>query len=229
MRKKLSKKVACLTMALVMTLGSFVVSENTVKASSYPLVICTSGENQKCYVGDEVDFSFMIYPEYTNEKMSVNIYDSSGTCIAESEQEFYNYDTFSRKYTVQWDADDIKPGKYTVVATTSFYSYFDWHNCPSPERISLTVKNKPANGVNVIETKALDSQKIKVKFKKVSGAKKYQIKIGGQVKTVKKTTYVSKKLKADKLYTVSIRAKVGSKYGPWSPKRTVWVSDKEEI
>ena len=49
----------------------------------------------------------------------------------------------------------------------SFYSYFDWHNCPSPERISLTIKKKPVNGVNVTETKGLKSQKVRVKFKKV--------------------------------------------------------------
>ena len=60
----------------------------------------------------------------------------------------------------------------------SFYSYFDWHNCPSPERISLTIKKKPVNGVNVTETKGLKSQKVRVKFKKVAGAKKYQVKIG---------------------------------------------------
>ena len=80
----------------------------------------------------------------------------------------------------------------------SFYSYFDWHNCPSPERISLTIKKKPVNGVNVTETKGLKSQKVRVKFKKVAGAKKYQVKIGGKVKTIKKTYYVSKKLKGDK-------------------------------
>lgn len=60
----------------------------------------------------------------------------------------------------------VKPGKYRVVAEMSFYSYFDWHNCPSPERISLTIKKKPVNGVNVTETKGLKSQKVRVKFKK---------------------------------------------------------------
>ena len=91
----------------------------------------------------------------------------------------------------------------------SFYSYFDWHNCPSPERISLTIKKKPVNGVNVTETKGLKSQKVRVKFKKVAGAKKYQVKIGGKVKTIKKTSYLSKKLKGDKYYGISVRAKVG--------------------
>ena len=105
----------------------------------------------------------------------------------------------------------------------SFYSYFDWHNCPSPERISLTIKKKPVNGVNVTETKGLKSQKVRVEFKKVAGAKKYQVKIGGKVKTIKKTYYVSKKLKGDTYY---VRAKVGKKYGPWSPKRRVWVREK---
>ena len=92
----------------------------------------------------------------------------------------------------------------------SFYSYFDWHNCPSPERISLTIKKKPVNGVNVTETKGLKSQ----------------VKIGGKVKTIKKTYYVSKKLKGDKYCGISVRAKVGKKYGPWSPKRRVWVREK---
>ena len=121
---------------------------------------------------------------------------------------------------------NVKPGKYRVVAEMSFYSYFDWHNCPSPERISLTFKKKPVNGVNVTETKGLKSQKVRAKFKKVSGAKKYQVKIGGKVKTIKKTSYVSKKLKGDKYYGISVRAKVGKKYGPWSPKRRVWVREK---
>ena len=108
---------------------------------------------------------------------------------------------------------NVKPGKYRVVAEMSFYSYFDWHNCPSPERISLTIKKKPVNGVNVTETKGLKSQKVRAKFKKVSGA-------------IKKTSYVSKKLKGDKYYGISVRAKVGKKYGPWSPKRRVWVREK---
>ena len=52
-----------------------------------------------------------------------------------------------------WNIKIVKPGKYRVVAEMSFYSYFDWHNCPSPERISLTIKKKPVNGVNVQKLK----------------------------------------------------------------------------
>ena len=47
-----------------------------------------------------------------------------------------------------------------------------------------------------------------------------------KVKTIKKTSYLSKKLKGDKYYGISVRAKVGKKYGPWSPKRRVWVREK---
>ena len=94
----------------------------------------------------------------------------------------------------------------------SFYSYFDWHNCPSPERISLTIKKKPARCVSVTETKGLKSQKVRVKFKKVAGAKKYQVKIGGKVKTVKRYYIQKVKEKINTMYFCSLKV-----------ERKIWV------
>ncbi|MCR5835344.1 MAG: hypothetical protein K6G88_02415 [Lachnospiraceae bacterium] len=66
-------------------------------------------------------------------------------------------------------------------------------------------------------------KKIKITWKKVSGAKSYQVKVGSKSYTAKKTSYVAKKLKVGKSYKIKVRAKNAAGYGKWSKAKKVKV------
>jgi hypothetical protein len=67
-------------------------------------------------------------------------------------------------------------------------------------------------------------KKIKITWKKVSGAKSYQVKVGNKSYTAKKTSYVAKKLKVGKSYKIKVRAKNAAGYGKWSKAKKVKVT-----
>lgn len=195
-----------------------------VQAASYPLFY-PEQYSMSCYVGDTVYLNYSIYPEYENESISIKIYDSNGRCVASGDEDFYNYDIFTRNYTISWNTKGEKRGKYKVVADMKFYTYFDWRSCPSSKVSYITVKNKPQNGVSVKKVKNVFGYKIKASWKKVKNAKKYQVRIGSRIYKTKKTSFVSNELRQEKWYNVKVRAYVGKKWGPWSPKRSVYTMD----
>lgn len=88
---------------------------------------------------------------------------------------------------------------------------------------------KPAK-VKLSSVKANGGKKVTVKFKKISGIKKYQIQYSyksnmksAKNKTTTKATYALKRLKKGKKVYVRVRAVSGKLYGDWSAKRSVKV------
>ena len=77
------------------------------------------------------------------------------------------------------------------------------------------VASKPAQ---VKKVKAVNNAKksVKVTWKKVKGAKSYQVKVGNKKYNAKKTNAKIKKLAVGKTYKVQVRAKNAAGFGKWS-------------
>ena len=77
------------------------------------------------------------------------------------------------------------------------------------------VASKPAQ---VKKVKAVNNAKksVKVTWKKVKGAKSYQVKVGNKKYNAKKTKVKIKKLAVGKSYKVQVRAKNAAGFGKWS-------------
>lgn len=77
------------------------------------------------------------------------------------------------------------------------------------------VASKPAQ---VKKVKAVNNAKksVKVTWKKVKGAKSYQVKVGNKKYNAKKTNVKIKKLAVGKTYKVQVRAKNAAGFGKWS-------------
>lgn len=94
-------------------------------------------------------------------------------------------------------------------------------NTVAPKTVAPTtaapavVASKPAQ---VKKVKAVNNAKksVKVTWKKVKGAKSYQVKVGNKKYNAKKTNVKIKKLAVGKSYKVQVRAKNAAGFGKWS-------------
>ncbi len=98
---------------------------------------------------------------------------------------------------------------------------------PVTDTVTTPVVKKPAKA-KISSAKNVKTKKITVKWKKVTGATKYQVRTVLGKKTVKKTTtkttYTFKKLKKNKTYKVSVRAYNSAGYGAWSTAKKVKIT-----
>ena len=77
-----------------------------------------------------------------------------------------------------------------------------------------------------VKAKNKKAKTVKVTWRKVANAKKYEVKVGNKTYTAKKATLTVKKLKKGKTYKIKVRAKAtGLKTGAWS--KTVKVKIKK--
>lgn len=85
----------------------------------------------------------------------------------------------------------------------------------APTVAPTVVASKPAQ---VKKVKAVNNAKksVKVTWKKVKGAKSYQVKVGNKKYNAKKTNVKIKKLAVGKSYKVQVRAKNAAGFGKWS-------------
>ena len=68
-----------------------------------------------------------------------------------------------------------------------------------------------------VKAKNNKAKTVKVTWRKVASAKKYEVKVGNKTYTAKKATLTVKKLKKGKTYKIKVRAKAtGFKTGAWS-------------
>lgn len=88
---------------------------------------------------------------------------------------------------------------------------------PAAKKLARVAKVKAKNN---------KAKTVKVTWRKVANAKKYQVKVGNKTYTVKKAKLTVKKLKKGKTYKIKVRAKAkGFKTGAWS--KTVKVKIKK--
>ena len=88
---------------------------------------------------------------------------------------------------------------------------------PTTKKLARVAKVKAKNN---------KAKTVKVTWRKVANAKKYEVKVGNKTYTAKKATLTVKKLKKGKTYKIKVRAKAtGFKTGAWS--KTVKVKIKK--
>ena len=88
---------------------------------------------------------------------------------------------------------------------------------PATKKLARVAKVKAKNN---------KAKTVKVTWRKVAKAKKYEVKVGNKTYTAKKATLTVKKLKKGKTYKIKVRAKAtGFKTGAWS--KTVKVKIKK--
>ena len=99
---------------------------------------------------------------------------------------------------------------------------------PKPSQPSQPSKPATKKLARVAKVKAKNNKAktVKVTWRKVAKAKKYEVKVGNKTYTAKKATLTVKKLKKGKTYKIKVRAKAtGFKTGAWS--KTVKVKIKK--
>ncbi len=221
-----NKIILCLIGALLITSLNSI----PVQAADYPLFFAED-LFITAKVGDNIKLEYEIFPEYVNEKMSIDVYDSSGKIVAWAEKDFYHvYDT-PINYAVTWDTKGEKAGEYTVVANMQFYTYYSWYECPTPEITYITLKATRPGKQTIKSLKTQKGKKLKVSWKKDSKANGYQIqystdkKFKKSVKSItisnnKTTSKTISNLKKGKQYYVRVRSYTKNKsqklYGTWS-------------
>lgn len=108
-------------------------------------------------------------------------------------------------------------------------TYLKTNDCKPGDSASptvITVKDfsfsKAPGKVSIKKAKALGKKKVKVTWKKQTGAKKYEVMVGKAKKTTAKTSITMKAKKKGK-QKVKVRAIVGSYKAPWSKAKKVKV------
>lgn len=122
--KKILRGVCTLVIML-----SAMLMPHAVKAASYPTVNAFSVHAS---IGEEAVIVCQYLPAYNNERLYMDVYDSSNRLVASTEHSFNNkYASAVRYWTVGWDTTGKAAGTYKVVITKEFYSYYSWHTAPT--------------------------------------------------------------------------------------------------
>lgn len=142
-------------------------------------------------------------------------YGTSENVNAHGTLAFTDISLMGEKYT-----QSVIPDRQTPMAPTGNTNTAA-PNTVAPNTVAPTtaapavVASKPAQ---VKKVKAVNNAKksVKVTWKKVKGAKSYQVKVGNKKYNAKKTNVKIKKLAVGKSYKVQVRAKNAAGFGKWS-------------
>ncbi len=141
------KRCQKLTMIILMFVVSLMPSMGA-NAASYPVA---TARNVYASVGETAYIVYMYLPSYNNERLTVDLYDSSNRKIASAKRDFSNkYASSIQYYTVQWDTRGKAAGTYKAVVTKEFYSMYRWNTAPttSTSYIYLVDDLQGVNGNN---------------------------------------------------------------------------------
>ncbi len=139
---KQMKRLVALVLCLVMSASMLLMNAS---AASYPLIfVDPDGYTNLVRQGSVARLAFTIWPEYHNEKYTVNIYKGSkvdqSKLVGSASDTIYNTDgTFTRDLTITWDTTGDECGVYTVEYYMSFYSLYSWHDAPNRYTAYVTV------------------------------------------------------------------------------------------
>lgn len=145
-------------------------------------------------------------------------YGTSENVNAHGTLAFTDISLMGEKYTqsVIPERQTTKAPETTKKATTTTKVPTGNTNTVAPTTAApAVVASKPAQ---VKKVKAVNNAKksVKVTWKKVKGAKSYQVKVGNKKYNAKKTNVKIKKLAVGKSYKVQVRAKNAAGFGKWS-------------
>ncbi len=145
-------------------------------------------------------------------------YGTSENVNAHGTLAFTDISLMGEKYTqsVIPERQTTKAPETTKKATTTTKVPTGNTNTVAPTAAApAVVASKPAQvkGVKVVNNA---KKSVKVTWKKVKGAKSYQVKVGNKKYNAKKTNAKIKKLAVGKTYKVQVRAKNAAGFGKWS-------------
>lgn len=145
-------------------------------------------------------------------------YGTSENVNAHGTLSFTDISLMGEKYTqsVIPERQTTKAPETTKKATTTTKVPTGNTNTVAPTTaVPAVVASKPAKvkGVKVVNNA---KKSVKVTWKKVKGAKSYQVKVGNKKYNAKKTNAKIKKLAVGKTYKVQVRAKNAAGFGKWS-------------
>ena len=145
-------------------------------------------------------------------------YGTSENVNAHGTLAFTDISLMGEKYTqsVIPERQTTKAPETTKKATTTTKVPTGNTNTVAPTTAApAVVASKPAQvkGVKVVNNA---KKSVKVTWKKVKGAKSYQVKVGNKKYNAKKTNAKIKKLAVGKTYKVQVRAKNAAGFGKWS-------------
>ena len=145
-------------------------------------------------------------------------YGTSENVNAHGTLSFTDISLMGEKYTqsVIPERQTTKDPETTKKATTTTKVPTGNTNTVAPTTAApAVVASKPAKvkGVKVVNNA---KKSVKVTWKKVKGAKSYQVKVGNKKYNAKKTNAKIKKLAVGKTYKVQVRAKNAAGFGKWS-------------
>lgn len=145
-------------------------------------------------------------------------YGTSENVNAHGTLSFTDISLMGEKYTqsVIPERQTTKAPETTKKATTTTKVPTGNTNTVAPTTATpAVVASKPAKvkGVKVVNNA---KKSVKVTWKKVKGAKSYQVKVGNKKYNAKKTNAKIKKLAVGKTYKVQVRAKNAAGFGKWS-------------
>lgn len=144
-------------------------------------------------------------------------YGTSENVNAHGTLAFTDISLMGEKYTqsVIPERQTPKAPETTKKATTTKVPTGNTNTVAPTTAAPAVVASKPAKvkGVKVVNNA---KKSVKVTWKKVKGAKSYQVKVGNKKYNAKKTNAKIKKLAVGKTYKVQVRAKNAAGFGKWS-------------
>lgn len=144
-------------------------------------------------------------------------YGTSENVNAHGTLSFTDISLMGEKYTqsVIPERQTTKAPETTKKATTTKVPTGNTNTVAPTTAAPAVVASKPAKvkGVKVVNNA---KKSVKVTWKKVKGAKSYQVKVGNKKYNAKKTNAKIKKLAVGKTYKVQVRAKNAAGFGKWS-------------
>ena len=145
MKKFLSKIMAFMLIAVVV-ISSININVN---AASYPTVFFYGDEefteliiSDTATVGDTVYIRMKWFPVFNNEGYDIVVYDSNKTAVANTSKTFTNSSLAERHFTITWNTEGYSSGDYTVEVTKKFYSYYQWNEAPTKNKLYITLNPK---------------------------------------------------------------------------------------
>ena len=137
------KKIISVVLSTVILLSVLVTVPITASASSYPWLF---GYPVEASVGEKVPITMTYFPEFNYEELEFNLYDPDGEIVGNKVSEIDNrYESSIRYYTLSVDTEGYKPGKYELVITKRFYSYYSWHTAPTTDTVYMYLKDDLGN------------------------------------------------------------------------------------
>lgn len=144
MKKSIYKKVLMSLISIGLVVCCLLGASLSASASSYPSLFLDTklwGVEQDHYAGDYIPLKFTYFPEYKNERITVNIKNSNDEIVASSEKSFSHYSIMYFDYTVNWDTKGYDPGTYEVEVVKEFYSFLEWRTAPRNDTYTIILKD----------------------------------------------------------------------------------------